>query len=62
MAYLINSYSFMALRDKEQCSGLFFTSIHIPADQSSSYADIFLENRITEENLPEFQQINLQES
>ena len=50
----------MVLWDKEQWVQ-FFTSIHIPADQSSSYADIFIENHITEENLPEFQEINLQE-
>ena len=50
----------MALRSKEQWVQ-FFTSIQIPADQASEYASIFVENRITEENLPEFQQIDLQE-
>lgn len=40
----------------------FFTSQHFSADQSSTYADIFIENCITEENLPEFQQIDLQAS
>lgn len=30
-------------------------------DQSSTYADIIIENRITEENLCDFQQIDQQE-
>ena len=53
-------YFTMALRTKEQWVN-FFTSLHIPADQSSKYADIFLDNRITEDNLPEFLQSDLRE-
>ena len=41
--------------------GSVFTSLHIAADQSSAYADIFIENCITEGNLTEFQQLDLQE-
>ena len=40
----------MARRTKN--SGFdFFTSLHILDDQLSTYEDIFIENRITEENL-----------